>query len=73
MLPKEEYPCRTWLLGLLDERIPTDSEDVKRWAAEMGYTKSDLKKARQELGVRTEHQDGTEFRREKWFWYLPED
>jgi predicted membrane-bound mannosyltransferase len=67
-----DYPCRVWLLGVLSETEPTDSEDIKRWATESGYSKSELRAAKQELKVISKNNGTRNQVADKWFWFLPE-
>ena len=77
VLPKdkevgEKVDCKTWLRKfVLEQQMPL-VEGVKERAAELGYSKKELRRAKLELGIKTWHQFDEDGATENWFWYLEE-
>lgn len=61
--------CQSWLENLLTENECVLCEHVRQQAKEQGFSKKQLKEAREALGVKTFHQFD-EGPTENWFWYL---
>ena len=66
--------CSEWLKGYLSAGM-SECNGVREAAETAGFTRRELKSAREELGVKTWHQVDKEgySRIDNWFWYLPED
>lgn len=62
--------CKEWLRKRLKDGEYHLCDVIKSEAYLEGFKKSELKKARKELGVRTWHQFDEDGATENWFWYL---
>lgn len=62
--------CKDWLKGRLRDGECHLCDTIRSEASQEGFKKSELKKARKELGVRTWHQFDGDGATENWFWYL---
>lgn len=62
--------CKTWLTSHLADGQLHICDEVRKRANEAGFSRAELKKARNELGVKAFHQFGEEGSTDNWFWYL---
>lgn len=62
--------CKNWLVRFLSVNGETDCKTVSVIAAKMGYTKTVLRAARAEAGVKTRHEFNHLAGTSKWVWYL---
>ena len=66
--------CRTWLKKYLaDEGGFVLCDTVREEAKKMGFSRRDLKAAREYLGVKTFHQFDEYGATDNWFWCLGGD
>lgn len=63
--------CIEWLKKLLSEQECVLCEIVRAAARKAGYSKKELKEARNKLGVKTHHQFDEFGETPNYFWYLP--
>lgn len=68
----ENMSCTEWLKEKLADGELHLCEWIREVAKQEGFTKSELKRARAELGVRTFHQFDEAGETPNWFWYLEE-
>lgn len=62
--------CARWLKEYLDREGCVLWTEVRNAAKRAGYSKKDLKVARELIGVKTYHQFDEGKDTENWFWYL---
>lgn len=62
--------CKEWLSEKIGDQEVHLCEMVRDAAKQAGYSKKELRKAREELGVKTFHQFDEDGATENWFWYL---
>ena len=64
--------CTTWLFGYLKNRVFATVAEVRKNAKAKGFTRKEIRKARESLGVKTHHPFQEDGPTENWFWYLPQ-
>lgn len=70
MLEKEiEKDCLQWLESVLQDHEIHLCDAVREKAKRAGYSKIELKQARNRLDVKTFHQFDESGSTENWFWY----
>lgn len=62
--------CDTWLKLQLQDMELRLCDDLRKKARERGFTKQELKKTREVIGVKTFHQFDEKGATENWFWYI---
>lgn len=61
--------CKEWLKNYMSDGELHLSTEVAGKAKALGYSKSELREARKELGVKTFHQFDETGATDNWFWY----
>lgn len=65
--------CEEWLEDLLGDGCLHLCDDVRTAAKKKGFSRKQLKSAKENLGVRTHHQFDEVGQTPNWFWYTEED
>ena len=69
----ENQTCRDWLREILTDGEYCLCDWVREEARKKGFTRAELKDARNYLGVKTFHQFDEDGATPNWFWYLEEN
>ena len=65
--------CKTWLALYLSDGQVHLTTAVSQKEKALGYSKSELREARKELGVKTFHQFDEFGDTENWFWHMEDE
>lgn len=61
----------SWLRAYLLLHGPAETGEIKKAAADLGYTRGMLREAKRELGVITTNNWAPDHPADTWFWTLP--
>lgn len=72
MCNSDRLICKAWLSGILADGEPHNVENIREERKKAGYSKTEVKAAKKELGVISFNDANTqEGAAQNWFWQLP--
>lgn len=68
---EETMNCVEWLKGFLQVNGKVEVDVIRKLRKTMGFTKADIARAKEELGVIVENNANGFQSATKWYWHLP--